>query len=73
MQMSTRSGPFMPTRRSVSSSSETPTWFVHQILTRTRVQAEAMTSFSMRINTFHDAWLGIHMRYVDLFLWRRAL
>jgi glycosyltransferase involved in cell wall biosynthesis len=46
--------------------------FVHQILTRTRVHAEAMTSFSVRINTFDDAWLGIHMRYGDLYLWRRA-
>jgi len=44
--------------------------FVHQILTRTRVHAEAMTSFSVRINTFHHAWLTIHLKYGGLYLER---
>ena len=42
--------------------------FVHQILTRTRVHAEAMTSISVKINTFHDAWLAIHLKYGELYL-----
>jgi glycosyltransferase involved in cell wall biosynthesis len=37
--------------------------FVHQILTRTRVHAAAMTSYAVRVNTFHDAWLTIHLKY----------
>jgi glycosyltransferase involved in cell wall biosynthesis len=45
--------------------------FVHQILTRTRVHTEAMTSFTVRINTFHHAWLAIHLRYGELYLDRR--
>lgn len=42
--------------------------FVHQILTRTRVHVEAMTSSSVRINTFHDAWLAIHLKYGGIYL-----
>jgi glycosyltransferase involved in cell wall biosynthesis len=45
--------------------------FVHQILTRTRVHAEAMTSFAVKVNTFHDAWLTIHLKYGRLYLERR--
>jgi glycosyltransferase involved in cell wall biosynthesis len=45
--------------------------FVHQILTRTRVHPEAMTSFAVRINTFHHAWLTIHLKYGELYLGRR--
>jgi glycosyltransferase involved in cell wall biosynthesis len=45
--------------------------FVHQILTRTRVHDEAMTSSSVRINTFHDAWLTIHIKYGEFYLGRR--
>ena len=45
--------------------------FVHQILTRTRVHDEAMTASSVRINTFHDAWLMIHIKYGELYLGRR--
>jgi hypothetical protein len=45
--------------------------FVHQILTRTRVHEEAMTSSSVRINTFHDAWLMIHIKYGEFYLGRR--
>jgi glycosyltransferase involved in cell wall biosynthesis len=37
--------------------------FVHQILTRTRIHPDAETPASVRINTFHDAWLTMHMRY----------
>jgi glycosyltransferase involved in cell wall biosynthesis len=46
--------------------------FVHQILTHTRIHAEGMTSFSTRVNTFHDAWLAIHVKYGHLYLARRA-
>jgi glycosyltransferase involved in cell wall biosynthesis len=45
--------------------------FVHQILTRTRVHDEAVTSSAVRINTFHDAWLSIHIKYGELYLGRR--
>jgi glycosyltransferase involved in cell wall biosynthesis len=45
--------------------------FVHQILTRTRVHDEAITSYSGKINTFHDAWLTIHIKYGELYLGRR--
>jgi glycosyltransferase involved in cell wall biosynthesis len=45
--------------------------FVHQILTRTRVHHEAMTPLSVKINTFHDAWLRIYMKYGELYLGRR--
>jgi glycosyltransferase involved in cell wall biosynthesis len=45
--------------------------FVHQILTRTRVHPERATSFLVRINTFHDAWLAIHVKYGKLYLERR--
>jgi glycosyltransferase involved in cell wall biosynthesis len=45
--------------------------FVHQILTRTRVHPEAMTTFAVRINTFHHAWLAIHLKYGEIFLERR--
>jgi glycosyltransferase involved in cell wall biosynthesis len=37
--------------------------FVHQILTRTRIHPDAMTPLSERINTFHDAWLSMHVGY----------
>jgi glycosyltransferase involved in cell wall biosynthesis len=37
--------------------------FVHEILTRTRLHQEAMTVFSVRVNTFHFAWLAIHLKY----------
>jgi glycosyltransferase involved in cell wall biosynthesis len=46
--------------------------FVHQILTRTRVHAEAMTSFSVKVNSFHYGWLAIHLKYGELYLARRA-
>ena len=42
--------------------------FVHRVLTRTRVHPDAMTSISVKINTFHDAWLEIHLRYGVLYL-----
>jgi glycosyltransferase involved in cell wall biosynthesis len=45
--------------------------FVHQILTRTRIHDEAVTSSAVRINTFHDAWLSIHIKYGELYLGRR--
>ena len=45
--------------------------FVHQILTRTRVHEDRATSFATRINTFHDAWLAMHLRYGRLYLGRR--
>jgi glycosyltransferase involved in cell wall biosynthesis len=45
--------------------------FVHQILTRTRVHDEAVTSSAVRINTFHDSWLSIHIKYGELYLGRR--
>jgi glycosyltransferase involved in cell wall biosynthesis len=45
--------------------------FVHQILTRTRVHPGQMTSFAVRVNTFHDAWLAIHLKYGGLYLDRR--
>jgi glycosyltransferase involved in cell wall biosynthesis len=45
--------------------------FVHQILTRTRVHDQAMTPASVRINTFHDAWLTIHIKYGEFYLGRR--
>jgi glycosyltransferase involved in cell wall biosynthesis len=46
--------------------------FVHQLLTHTRVHAQAMTSVAVRINTFHDGWLAIHLKYGQLYLWPRA-
>jgi glycosyltransferase involved in cell wall biosynthesis len=42
--------------------------FVHQILTHTRVHADRTTSFASRINTFHHAWLLIHLKYGKLYL-----
>jgi glycosyltransferase involved in cell wall biosynthesis len=42
--------------------------FVHQVLTRTRIHPDAMTPLSVKINTFHDAWLSIHLRYGPLYL-----
>lgn len=45
--------------------------FVHQILTHTRVHDEAETSSAIRINTFHDAWLTIHLKYGAFYLGRR--
>jgi glycosyltransferase involved in cell wall biosynthesis len=45
--------------------------FVHQILTRTRIHDEAMTPHAVRINTFHHAWLAIHLKYGGLYLDRR--
>jgi glycosyltransferase involved in cell wall biosynthesis len=55
--------------------------FVHQVLTRTRVHEEAMTSHASRINTFHGGWLAILQRYGRYYLdrdafrrrWRRAV
>jgi glycosyltransferase involved in cell wall biosynthesis len=55
--------------------------FVHQVLTRTRVHEEAMTSVASRINTFHAAWLTILYKYGRYYLdpgaykrrWRRAV
>jgi hypothetical protein len=44
--------------------------FVHQILTRSRVHAEAMTPVAIRINTFHHAWLAIHLKYGEMYLER---
>jgi glycosyltransferase involved in cell wall biosynthesis len=37
--------------------------FVHEVLTRTRVHDEAMTSFAVAVNTFHHGWLAIHLKY----------
>ena len=37
--------------------------FVHHILTRTRIHREQVTSAMVEINTFHDAWLAMHLRY----------
>jgi glycosyltransferase involved in cell wall biosynthesis len=45
--------------------------FVHQVLTSTRVHPDAMTALSVRLNTFHDAWLTIHLKYGHLYLGRR--
>jgi glycosyltransferase involved in cell wall biosynthesis len=45
--------------------------FVHQILTRSRVHAEANTTFAVKINTFHHGWLTIHLKYGELYLERR--
>jgi glycosyltransferase involved in cell wall biosynthesis len=45
--------------------------FVHQVLTRTRLHSDAVTSFAVRINTFHYAWLAIHLRYGPLYLSKR--
>lgn len=45
--------------------------FSHQILTRTRIHPDAMTSFANRINTFHYGWLAIHLKYGELYLQRR--
>jgi glycosyltransferase involved in cell wall biosynthesis len=42
--------------------------FVHQILTRTRIHPDAETSVSVQINTFHDAWLAMHLRYGPRYL-----
>ena len=42
--------------------------FVHQILTHTRIHPEAMTPLSVKINTFHDAWLSMHIKYGALYL-----
>ena len=46
--------------------------FVHQVLTRTRVHPEAATSYSVEINTFHDFWLLMHLRYGPQCLERRV-
>ena len=45
--------------------------FVHQVLTRTRIHPDAMTSVSVKVNTFHDAWLSMHIAYGALYLRRR--
>ncbi|MFL5980904.1 MAG: glycosyltransferase family 2 protein [Gaiellaceae bacterium] len=42
--------------------------FVHQILTRTRIHDEAMSSFTERINSAHDGWLRILARYGPVYL-----
>ncbi len=42
--------------------------FAHHVLTRTRVHPDAMTPTSVQINTFHDAWLCMHVRYGRLYL-----
>jgi glycosyltransferase involved in cell wall biosynthesis len=42
--------------------------FVHQVLTRTRIHPDAITPLSVKINTFHDAWLAMHLRYGPLYL-----
>lgn len=42
--------------------------FVHEILTRTRVHEDALTTFAARINTFHHGWLAIHLKYGRLYL-----
>jgi glycosyltransferase involved in cell wall biosynthesis len=55
--------------------------FVHQVLTRTRIHDEAMTSHASRVNTFHGGWLTILQRYGRYYLdrdafrrrWRRAV
>lgn len=46
--------------------------FVHQVLTRTRVHEEAMTSLASRINTFHSGWLTILAKYGRFYLDPRA-
>jgi glycosyltransferase involved in cell wall biosynthesis len=45
--------------------------FVHQILTHTRLHAEAMTAFSVRTVSHHDGWLTIQVRYGPLYLTQR--
>jgi glycosyltransferase involved in cell wall biosynthesis len=51
--------------------------FVHQVLTHTRVHEEAATATSVKVNTFHDAWLEFHLRYGRAYLspaeYRRSL
>ncbi len=42
--------------------------FVHQVLTRTRVHPGSVTSLSVKINTFDDSWLVMHLRYGPLCL-----
>ena len=42
--------------------------FVHQVLTRTRVHPDAMTSLSARLTTSHGSWLVMHIRYGPLCL-----
>lgn len=37
--------------------------FVHDILTFTRIHPEQVTSAMVKINTFHDEWLAMHMAY----------
>jgi glycosyltransferase involved in cell wall biosynthesis len=46
--------------------------FVHEILTRTRVHEEAMTSFAARLDTFQSCWLTILYNYGRYYLDRRA-
>jgi glycosyltransferase involved in cell wall biosynthesis len=55
--------------------------FVHQVLTRTRIHEEAMTSHASKVNTFHSGWLTILHKYGRYYLdeatfrrrWRRAI
>lgn len=42
--------------------------FVHDVLTRTRVHEEAMTSFASRVNTFDSGWLTILTKYGRCYL-----
>jgi glycosyltransferase involved in cell wall biosynthesis len=46
--------------------------FVHQVLTRTRIHDDALTSFSSRVNTFDSGWLAIVHRHGPRYLDRRA-
>jgi glycosyltransferase involved in cell wall biosynthesis len=46
--------------------------FVHQVLTRTRIHEEAMSSIAMRINTFPSSWLMILTKYGPDYLDRGA-
>ena len=42
--------------------------FVYQILTYTRVDQEAMTTFTRKFNTYHLGWLAILLKYGRLYL-----
>ena len=44
--------------------------FVHQVLTYTRVHAEAMTSRASGLNTFSSGWLTVLIKYGRVFLTR---
>jgi glycosyltransferase involved in cell wall biosynthesis len=45
--------------------------FVHEVLTHTRIHPDAMSSAAVQVNTFHDAWLGMQLRWGPVYLGRR--